>query len=170
MYINNNSNEKILTNEYKPIWELHKDLCSLEIYYTNEKTLNSNNQKELWKSIYNQYQDIKKYKLGIKIEFDTSDGHVNDKIFTPNDTNKFFANFVLMYLYDDINNTGYYSHLTNEEYNDATIISSIKLTAGTYYEKIESDIALTVFTYDEKDIDENNEYIGNSKYIITIKK
>ena len=75
-----------------------------------------------------------------------------------------------MYLYDDINNDGFYSHLTEENSSDNTIISSIKLTSGTYYEKIESDITLTVFTYDKDDINENNEYIGNSKYTIIIKK
>ena len=75
-----------------------------------------------------------------------------------------------MYLYDDINNNGYYSHLTEEDINDNTIISSIKLTAGTYYEKITSNIKLTVFTYDEDDFDENKNYIGNSKHTIIIKK
>ena len=170
LYLKNNANERILTDEYNPTWILHKDLCSLEIYYTNEEKLDSNSQKELWKKFYNEYQNIEKYKLGIKIEFDTSDGHVNDIILTPKDTTKFFSLYILMYLYDDINNDGFYSHLTEENSSDNTIISSIKLTSGTYYEKIESDITLTVFTYDKDDINENNEYIGNSKYTIIIKK
>ena len=82
----NNSNKKVLYNEYSPTWELHKDLCSLEIYYTDEKEISTDNQKILWKKYYDKYQNIDKYKLGINIEFDTSDGHINDLILSPKDT------------------------------------------------------------------------------------
>ena len=170
LYLKNKANEKILTNEYNPTWQLHKDLCSLEIYYTNQEKLEPNSQKELWKSYYNQYKNIDKYKLGIQISFNTTDDYVNNLILSPKDTNNFFSLYVLMYLYDDINNDGFYSHLTEENINENTIISSIKLTAGTYYENIISDIKLTIFTYDNNDFDENNNYIGNSKHTIIIKK
>ena len=51
-----------------------------------------------------------------------------------------------------------------------TIISSIKLTGGSGIEYVESDIFLTVFTYDFYDFDENNNYIGNSKFTAIIKR
>ena len=52
---------------------------------------------------------------------------------------------------------------------DNTILSSIKIFAVTSIDKVE-DITLTAFTYDEDDFDTNNNYQGNSKYSIKIKR
>ena len=77
-----------------------------------------------------------------------------------------------IYLYDDVNQKdgAWYSHITEEEYNDNSILTSIKLTGSTFTNEITSDIILTVFTYDEDDFDENNQYRGISKDKITIKR
>lgn len=164
-------NKRNLIKTYSPTWKIHKDLCSLELYYSNENELENLDQKELWKKYYDLHiDDLNNQKIGFEIEFNTLDGYVKKQILSPKDTESHFSNYILAYLYDDINNSGYYSHLTEEDINNNTIISSIKLTAGTYYENITSDIKLTVFTYDEENFDEKNNYIGNSKYTITIKK
>ena len=169
LYISDGEKKKIL-DEYSPVWRIHEDLCSLEIYYTDEKELISDNQKVLWRKYYDGYNDIRDYKLGINIKFDTTDGPVNDLILSPKDTEKSVSMYVLMYLYDDINNSNYYSHLTEEDLTDETVVTSVKLTAGTYYNNISSDIQLDVFMYGKKDFDDNNNYVGNSKYTLFIKK
>ena len=60
--------------------------------------------------------------------------------------------------------------IDKDEYNESTLITSIKLTGSTKTDKITSDITLTAFTYDSDDFDENNEYRGISKYTTTIKR
>ena len=54
--------------------------------------------------------------------------------------------------------------------NDDTIITSIKIYAVEGIDDVE-EITLTAFTYDNQDdFDDNNNYRGNSKYTITIKR
>lgn len=170
VYQNSYTKRKKVT-ELSPTWEKFIDLCSLEVYFTEEDELELQSQKELWKKYYDNYQNIDNYKVGFNIQFDSTDGKINENLLNPEDTEKEVAALVLTYLYDDIHNSGYYSHITKEEFNDNTIISSIKLTAGGYYYNVTSDVKLTVFTYkDENDFDENNNYRGVSKYTVTIKK
>lgn len=172
LYIYQNSyTKRKLTKEVSPTWQKFNDLVSLEVYYTNKEELEITSQKELWKQYYKNYTNINNYKVGFNIEFDSTDGHINENILKPEDTEKEIAALILTYLYDDINNTGYYSHITKDEYDNNTIFSSIKLTAGSYYYNITSDIKVTVFTYkDENDFDENNNYRGISKFTTIIKK
>ena len=63
----------------------------------------------------------------------------------------------------------WYSHLLEEEMTDSTIMTSMKLTAGSKYEEIKEPIMVTGFTYDsEDDFDDNGFYRGNSKYLVNV--
>ena len=77
---------------------------------------------------------------------------------------------LMTYLYDDYanRNKSFYSHIENNEYNENTLFTAIKLQSSYSCSEITSNIYLTVFTYDTEDDFENNEYRGNSKYTITI--
>ena len=171
MYYGTQTDRKLLT-EYTTPWSLNVDLCSLEIYYTNEENIPGTNQKKLWNTYKNNYESIENYRIGYNISFDTqNNGTINKNILSPKDTNEIY-NYMQIYLYDDINQQdgAWYSHITEEEYTNNNILTSIKLTGSTQTNEITSDITLTVFTYDEDDFDENNQYRGNSKSIITIKR
>ena len=48
-------------------------------------------------------------------------------------------------------------------------MTSVKLYAVDVIDEVES-ITLTAFTYDEDDFDKDNNYRGNSKYTINIKR
>lgn len=170
MYYNSNTNRKQLT-EYTTSWNLNVDLCSLEIYFTDESEIPGTNQKILWNNYYNNYENIDSYRIGYYLEFETTDkGKIQQYILSPKDTNDIYG-YMQIYLYDDIHQDGgWYSHITEEEYTDNNILTSIKLTGSTYTDNITSDITLTAFTYDEDDFDENNEYRGISKQTIIIKK
>ena len=79
--------------------------------------------------------------------------------------------YIETYLYDAYKhrNDSFYSHIEEKDYNENTLITSIKLTAGSKFNDIKSKIILTVFTYDDDDFDEEtNAYRGNSKYSIVI--
>lgn len=167
----NSSTPRYKTNEYKNNWKLNVDICSLEIFYTNEEQIPGTNFKNLWNNYYQNYTDIDSYKIGYLIEFNTAnEGKIKKYIKSPQDTDSIFK-YIQVYLYDDIHQDGgWYSHITENEYNNDSILTSIKLTGSTYIDEITSDISLTAFTYDDDDFDENGEYRGISKETVIIKR
>jgi len=171
MYYGSNT-DRVLLKEYTTNWSLNIDLCSLEIYYTTDESIPGTNQKKLWNTYKNNYENIDNYRIGYKISFETQNNEKIEKyLLSPKDTNDIY-DYMQIYLYDDINQQdgSWYSHITEEEYTNNSILTSIKLTGSTKTNEITSDITLMVFTYDEDDFDENNEYRGISKSIITIKR
>ena len=80
---------------------------------------------------------------------------------------------VMVFLYDDVNlvpGKKYY-HITQDDMNENTICSSIKLVGDVESKNIISDITLKALCFDSQDdFDENNNYRGNSYYTITISK
>ena len=171
MYYNSYTNRKKI-NEYSTNWSLNVDLCSLEIFYTNEDSIPSNNIKNLWMTYKDKYNNIDDYKIGYNLEFDTkNEGHINKNILNPSDAWDVY-NYLQVYLYDDVHQSdgAWYSHVTEEEYNDSSILTSIKLTGSTIVDEITSDITLTAFTYDKDDFDEKGNYRGISKEKIIIKR
>ena len=162
--------DKRLSNEYQIPWVRLKEICVIETYFTQDVEIKDKKQKEAWEYYYNSYQNIRDYKIGYEISFTAEGKDFRKTILTPNDIDDFFY-YVQLYLYDDIHQeeNAYYSHLTTENYNNETLISSIKIVGGSGIEFVESDIVITAFTYTDNDFDENNNYRGKSKYTITIK-
>ncbi len=171
MYYDKNTNRQKLTT-YQTSFITGQDLCSLEIYYTKDETLATNTQKALWNQYYQNYNNIDAYKIGYKISFTTTNNeNISKYILSPKDTDDVF-NYIQLYLYDDIHvqDGAWYSHVTEEEYNDNTILTSIKLTGGDKAGEVASDITLEAFTYDADDFDETGNYLGKSKTSIIISR
>lgn len=160
-------NNKLVHN-YKVSLSDHKDIGIFEIYYTNDETLNDNNQKRAWNNYYQKYSDISKYKIGFNISFKTINETIDYLVLDPSEMHH--TDYLYYYLYDDIHqaNNSWYSHLETQNISASTIYSSIKLYLANRTYEIISPITLTVFTYDEDDFDENNHYRGNSSYTISI--
>ena len=171
LYHNSTTDRNLLT-EYTAIWQHNIDILSVEVFYTNEENISGKNIKYLWQEYRNNYEDVDNYHIGYNISFYENEKHINKTILSPNDVDAELYNYIQIYLYDDINqeDNTIYSHITEEEYNDNSILTSIKLTGSYNTDKITSGIKLTVFTYDNDDFDENNNYRGKSKHTITIKK
>ena len=165
----NGSNRKLIT-EYSAPWKYHTDISSFEVYYTQDSEISSGNQIKTFDSYKNNYKNIDNYKIGYILNFKINDKNINKTIIRPKDTEEFY-DYLEIYLYDDYHRTGgWYSHTTDEEFNDNTLLTSIKLTAGKKVEEITSDISVTAFTYDNDDFDEEGNYKGISKYQIIVKK
>lgn len=172
MYYGKNTNRKRLET-YQASFITGQDLCSLEIYYTKDELLDIDTQKNLWNKYYQNYSNINNYKIGYKISFNTiNNGEVSKYILSPKDTYYDLFDFIQVYLYDDINvpDGVWYSHVTEEEYNANTLLTSIKLTGGDKASEVISDITLEVFTYDDDDFDEEGNYRGKSKASIIISR
>ena len=164
----NGSNRKLIT-EYTASWEYHTDISSFEVYYTQEGEISSGNQIKTFDLYKNNYDNINDYRIGYIIEFEINDININKTIISPKDTEEFY-DYLEIYLYDDYHRAGgWYSHTTEEEFNENTLLTSIKLTAGKKITEITSDITVTAFTYDNDDFDEQGSYKGISKYQIIVK-
>ncbi|MDD5826674.1 MAG: hypothetical protein PUD25_02795 [Bacilli bacterium] len=160
LYLSNLKTKTLVSNYTSPL-TLYKDIVSLEVFYTNNPSLEGE-QVNLW----NQYCDGKKaglYKIGYIIEYKIDDREVRQVILSPHDTEAIF-NDIQIYLYDDIHqDKKVYSHVTNDDYDKDTVFTSIKLTASTNIDKVSSPITLTVFVYDDKN---TSKELGGYKAVI----
>ena len=152
-----------------------EDINIFQIFPSNEEQIFLN--EKFGQAFYTEWQKYNinnLYKIGYNIKFTNIDGNkISFNILDPSMTYNEYDEYLLIYLYDDYKNinSSWYSHIEPEDYNENTLFTSIKLQAGGHSFKINSDIKLTVFTYDGvDDFDDNNEYRGNSSYTINILK
>lgn len=168
--LSNNTLKKLTTINRQTIIE--EDLGIFQIYPSNEDTINLNTS--FADSYYEHWQEYKSntnLKVGFNLKFHINSGEdISYNILYPSDCmNKW--EYLMNYLYDDYANQGksFYSHIENDEYNENTLFTAIKLQNSYQIAEVDSKILLTVFTYDtEDDFDEAGEYRGNSSYTMTI--
>ena len=137
----------------------------------------SSNEEEIGsiKDLYKKYstdKNFSNYKIGYYLKVNLKDDRfVEETILNPKYfTNYLFSDYLYIWLYDDINNSGWYSHIEENDYNLNTVMSSIKLMATEKGSLEIENVMLTVFTYDEDDFDNNGYYWGNSKFTTLIKR
>lgn len=123
-------------------------------------------------SFYNEwikYNTDNNLKIGFNIKINTDDGEFSYNILNPSNCMEKWQ-YLLNYLYDDFANRGkgFYSHIEDNEYNENTLFTSIKLQSSGECFKIKDKILLTVFTYDSEDDFLDGEYRGNSSSTLTI--
>ena len=159
--------DRKLITEYNKKFKDQTDISIFSIFYTNEKNVGNGNFKTTWKKYYNQYQDISDYKIGFEIDVDIICDRQENIMLNPKNQHKIYPT-LYAYLYDDIHNSGYYSHVTMDDVKDNTVYSSIKLYLHKDTKTITSPITLTVFTYKDENDFIDGHYRGNSKYTITI--
>ena len=144
------------------------------VIYSDEIKIHGYGVRGTWNEYYNKYKNIDDYKIGYEISFKLLDGtEYLETILKPLEFTKFsFSQYLYIWLYDDINSeSNFYNHLQENDYNDKTIMTSIKLMATSNSFKIDNYINLTVFAYkDENDFDEFGRYIGSDKFTTIIKK
>ena len=159
-----------LWHEYNANISPSKDINTFQILPSNEEQLTytgkyQNFIEPLWNSIETTY------KLGIILEYELIDNtKIKHVIYDPSNTLE-HQDYIQIYLYDAIvhKNDKWYSHITNEEFNENTIITSFKLTGGKQVKDIIFPLKLSVFTYDsDDDFEESGNYRGNSIYTINV--
>lgn len=173
LYVDNNpikvgiyKDGKLLT-EYNKKFKGRTDLAIFNIVFTNDETLPKESFKKLWMDYYNKYENIDDYKIGFEISVEINGEKKENVLLNPKNQHKLNPQ-LYAYLYDDIHNSGYYSHVTMDDLKDNTIFSSIKIYLHDKINEITSPITLTVFTYKDDNDFIDGHYRGNSKYTITI--
>jgi hypothetical protein len=85
---------------------------------------------KIWNDAWNLHEGTEAAKIGIRLQFNLESGETVDQmILKPSDAASFY-DYVEVYLYDDVHQTGWYSHLEDDDMGEKTIITSVKLTAG----------------------------------------
>ena len=119
------------------------------------------------KTLSHEKSKQKQYKIGFEIDVDINGERQENIMLNPKNQHKIYPT-LYAYLYDDIHNSGHYSHVTMDTLKDNTIYSSIKLYLHNKTNEITSPITLTVFTYKDDNDFIDGHYRGKSKYTITI--
>ena len=172
LYVDNSTGglDKV-TDTFKETWRLKRDIVVFGTIFSEEEQLASDYFQNIWKKYASNYENVENYKVGWYVNFKLTDGtEIDQMIFSPKDVDSFY-DYLEIYLYDSANVPigVWYSHLLEKNMTDKTIMTSMKLTAGSKFESIISPIKVMVFTYDgEDDFDENGYYKGNSKYIVQV--
>ena len=164
--VQGNTLTKITKINVTPVVE--QDMGVFQIYPSNEDNLTID--KGFGLAFYDEWNKYNNIKLGYNIKFSLADGrNISYNIFSPENTFDQWE-YLMTYLYDDYNNfgKGFYSHIEKEQFNENTLMTSIKIQSSYSVDQINSKISLTVFTYDSEDDFENNEYRGNSSYTMDI--
>ena len=157
-------------NSYTKTMKADVDLDTYQIVFSNEDEVKfSGNRQDFIKSLWDSIEY--NFTLGIILEYDTmNEGHIKHVIYKPDNTLE-YQRYFGVYLYDAIahRNDKWYSHITKEEFNDNSYITSFKLTPGKQIDEVTSPLKISVFTYDsEDDFDEQDNYRGNSIYSIEV--
>lgn len=152
-------------------WEMKKDIIVFGSLFCTDDKKDADYFQNIWKACADAYEDSTKYKVGWQVSFSLTDGSKITQIINKPSDVEYFYDYLEIYLYDSANvpiNT-WYSHLLDDQMNENTIMTSIKLTAGSKYQEIDGPIEVKVFTYDsEDDFLEDGSYRGQSFYEVTI--
>ena len=149
-----------------------KEIGVFSIVLSNDEEVAGTSIKSLYNKLSSNIDDFSNYKIGFNIKFTLNDGKtINENILRPIEYSNYgFCHYLYAWIYDDINTTGWHSHIEEDEFDDNTVMSSIKLMWGKTASDISSPVELTVFTYDSDDFDEEGNYRGISKWTTIIEK
>ena len=162
-------NKLIKLTELTKKLNVEEDIGIFQVYPSNENEIVLN--KSFSESFYDEWQKYNQnnnIKIGFNIKFSLANENVSYNIFSPANTFDKWE-YLMNYLYDDYANRGkgFYSHIEENEYNESTLFTALKIQSSYQCNEITSQIQVTVFTYDSDDDFENNEYRGNSKQTIS---
>ena len=166
---------KKIAESFDSAWTAGADISSFEVIAAEDDTIQNNNRQfmYIWKEYWEKFENRDACKIGYFVSFDLKDGtHIEKTIKKPSDVDSFFK-YMECYLYDDINQTPgqWYSHITDAQMTDTSILTSIKFHCGTDVDKIGDHILLTAFIYtSDSDFNEDGKYIGTVSASISINR
>lgn len=173
MYIN----RQLLGAEYKTAWVTGKDIGIFYIYPTRREVLDPMPFKDQFLTYWNLFPNSKEYKIAYDLSFTLKSSEVVNLVIRapkdcPKDPNAYFYPFIEVYVYDNLNRIPgpTFYHLEESSTHPETIMTSIKLTAGTRSSEVVS-VKLTAYIYKEGDFDPaTGHYIGQTQCEVAVQK
>ena len=174
IYVPDGSHEGLLTS-YDQKWVRGVDINTFHAYATSEKVV-TGSTRSIFLNYWNKFPNASQYKVGYFLSFTLKTSEVVNLTIkgpqdAPKDPTKYFYQYVEVYLYDAVHQLGRHSHLVPNDIKPDTMLTSIKLTAGSKIADVTS-IRLTAFVYQYNDASffdpSTGRYIGNVSYTIPI--
>lgn len=167
IYVEKNGIKTLITS-YTTLWYPEEVMGVFYAVPSTNETLENISFDKLWKEKISTYDNHSNLRIGYNISFTLNTGETIDRvILNPDDAYYMFPK-IMVFLYDDVNlvpGKKYY-HITQDEMNENTICSSIKLVGDKETKNIVSDINLTAFCYDSKDDFDKNTGKYTRKFIL----
>ncbi|MBN2879097.1 MAG: hypothetical protein JXN65_05635 [Clostridia bacterium] len=170
------SGGRVLLTEYVSKWKRGEDIATFNTFASNEPILNYAAYRDMLVDCWFSFPDAESYKIGYCLKYTLVTGEeFSITIKKPSDITH--TEYLEVYLYDSVQqynrSAGWYTHLSDDDMDDETLLYSFKLTPGVKIKEVDT-IKLMAFVYkynDESDFDpESGEYIGTVSYAIDIIK
>jgi len=172
------ANRKLLAAEYKTKWVTGKDIGVFYVYPSTQESLETLPYKDQFLRFWNKFPNAAEYRIAYELSFTLKSSEVVTlKIRAPKDCPKdpkaYFYQFIEVYVYDNVNRIPgpTFYHLEESSTNANTIMTSIKLTAGTKSSEVVS-ARLKAFIYkDDSEFDAvTGDYIGKTGCEVAVLK
>lgn len=159
LYAPDDDGVRHLLTEYVSRWKKGKDIDCFEALASDASTLTGKNFYAICKETWGNVPDPYAMKIGYTLRYTLSDGNeIAMTIRKPSDI--IHPEYLEAYIYDDVHTSGFYTHLSDSNIKENTLITSIKLTCGDRIEQVQ-EIHLGVFLYDsEAFFDAQGNYTG----------
>lgn len=156
---------------YTAPWKKGKDIGSFEVIASDEALLDGDFFGDIFGAAWAAFPDAGSCKIGYTLRYTLDDGtEIRYSMLAPKHIQH--TEFIEVWLYDDYHREPhqFYSHLKDSQMKSDTLITSIKLTAGSRISRV-TDIWLEAFVCASlDDFDAELNYIGNTSCQIHIVK
>lgn len=146
LYIKTGSEKRVLQSQVQSDYTIGKDIIVLSAFFSEEQAISGGSFGKVWRSYKDKLPEALFYKIGYRLSYTLAAGSkVDQMIAGPADT-EVNRNYIETYIYDDVNQDGWYSHLLVSDMCEDTVVTSIKLTAGPDIDQV-GDIEVEAFLY-----------------------
>ena len=164
LYINMGTGTRNLQTEVKTDFKTGHDLVVLSAFAANEVTIPGSTFGPVWSSYWDAVPELAGYKIGYCLSYNIAGADpVVQMIYSPKDT-EVNREYLETYIYDDVNQCGWYSHLLESDMTEETVITSVKLTCGAKVSEV-SEVKLEAFLYRAGDTENRS-----SSYTVTVER
>lgn len=160
LYAPDDEGTRYRLTEYVCRWKRGKDIDCFEALVSDSETLTGKNFLSICKEAWMTLPDPYVMRIGYTLRYTLADGQTVDMVIrSPDDIDH--TEYVECYLYDDVHQKGgFYTHLSEAQMNENTLITSIKITCGDRIDEVQ-EMQLGVFLYDSADrFDAEGRYTG----------
>ena len=147
LYINNGSGIRALTTTVEASYTTGKDIVVLSAFLSEDPEISGGTFANVWNDLWEAAPEAAGCKIGYRLTYELASGEtVSQTILGPEDTEENRA-WVETYIYDDVHQDGWYSHLLSSDMTEQTVVTTIKLTGGPEVSGI-GNIAVEAFLYE----------------------
>lgn len=148
LYINNGSGIRSLAASVEAEYTAGKDIVVLSAFLSAEPEISGGKFARVWNDLRKAVPEAAPCKIGYRLSYELASGEtVSQTILAPEDTEE-NRTYIETYIYDDVHQDGWYSHLLPADMTEQTVATSLKLTGGPEVSQV-GEITVEAFLYEE---------------------